>query len=192
MRVRVVITLPIVIDNSYTSCRVTRPKDPGHHRCRPQQAVRRGDLTRGSIFDGDGECRGINRRTFVGVRSCSFARSSIVISKLQSKSSVQAHVSERAPDSARPKAYVDGVVAPRSESPQKRRRRVGLVLRSPSSRRRALSSGLIARDQIARVKQAALECREAEHSLKVGAPMQKSISGVLLPRQRAFVERRLA
>ena len=69
------------------------------------------------------------------------------------------------------------VVAPCSESPQKWRRRVGLVLRSPSSRRRALSSGLIARDQIARVKQAALEFRKAEHLTKVGAPMQKSISG---------------
>ena len=66
------------------------------------------------------------------------------------------------------------------------------LLRSPNSRRRAPSSGLIARDQIARVKQAALECREVEHQLKVGAPMQKSISGVFLPRQRAFAERWLA
>jgi hypothetical protein len=34
---------------------------------------------------------------------------------------------------------------------------------SPNSRTRALSSGLIARDQIACVTQAALECREAQH-----------------------------
>ena len=83
------------------------------------------------------------------------------------------------------------VVAPCSELPQKWRRRVGLVLRSPSSRRRALSSGLIARDQIARVKQAALEFREAEHLTKVGAPMQKSISGAFAAPPCAFVKRRL-
>lgn len=35
---------------------------------------------------------------------------------------------------------------------------------TPGSRRRALDSGLIARDKIARVMQATLECREGHHS----------------------------
>jgi hypothetical protein len=34
---------------------------------------------------------------------------------------------------------------------------------SPSSRSRALSSGLIARDHVGRVTHAALECREVQH-----------------------------
>ena len=61
----------------------------------------------------------------------------------------------------------------------------------PSSRRRALSSGVIARDQIARVKQAALGFREAEHLTRIGAPMQKSISGTFAAPPCASVKRRL-
>ena len=37
---------------------------------------------------------------------------------------------------------------------------------TPGSRRRALNSGLIARDKIARVMQATLECREGHHSFQ--------------------------
>jgi hypothetical protein len=44
----------------------------------------------------------------------------------------------------------------------------------PELHRRALSSGLIACDAIARVKQAALVCREAEHASKLGTPTQMS------------------
>ena len=45
--------------------------------------------------------------------------------------------------------------------------------------------GLIARDQIARTKQAALECREAEHVSKLGIRIQMSIAVLILRRQFA-------
>jgi hypothetical protein len=47
-------------------------------------------------------------------------------------------------------------------------------LKVPELAKAALSSGLSARDQIARMAQAASEGREAEHSSNVGAPRQMS------------------
>ena len=49
------------------------------------------------------------------------------------------------------------------------------ILRSPTSRTRQLSSGSIARDQIARMKQEKRECREADHAREVGTPTSMSI-----------------
>jgi hypothetical protein len=63
----------------------------------------------------------------------------------------------------------------------------------PELHRRALSSGLIACDAIARVKQAALVCREAEHASKLGTPTQMSnISISHLRISPVTVTRRLA
>jgi hypothetical protein len=51
----------------------------------------------------------------------------------------------------------------------------GIVWKSPNSRGCAPNSGLIARDQIARMKQAAPEGHKVEHTLNVGRPVQMSI-----------------
>jgi hypothetical protein len=62
------------------------------------------------------------------------------------------------------------------EDDSKRQRRRGdHSEKSPSSRRRAPNPGLIARDQIARMQQAALECREAEHASYVCTATRMSI-----------------
>jgi len=53
-----------------------------------------------------------------------------------------------------------------------------LYERSPNPRSSA-SAGLIARDQIARMKQAALERRKAKHTYKLGTTLQMSIFTVL-------------